>query len=189
MAQWSMPGPAILFCPADRPERYAKALSRADAVILDLEDAIKPEARDAARRALIENPIDPDRTIVPINPSGTEDHHADLAAAQIAGTPNCIGPAHGKFAIDSVHIDIADTEGLLAEALDAVNLGYEATACIHPSQVEVVRSAYRPSADEIDWATEVLDAASKSAGGVFRVGGQMIDSPLLGQAKAIMRRA
>lgn len=97
--------------------------------------------------------------------------------------------AHGKFAIDSVHIDITDTEGLFAEALDAVNLGYEATACIHPSQVDVVRSAYRPSPDEIDWATAVLDAASKSAGGVFRVGGQMIDSPLLGQAKAIMRRA
>lgn len=80
MAQWSMPGPAILFCPADRPERYAKALDRSDAGILDLEDAIRPEARDAERRALIDRPLDPDRTIVRINPSGTDDHHADLAA-------------------------------------------------------------------------------------------------------------
>ena len=28
-------GPALLFCPADRPDRYAKALERAGAVILD----------------------------------------------------------------------------------------------------------------------------------------------------------
>ena len=35
-------GPAILFCPADRPERFAKAAERADAVILDLEDAVAP---------------------------------------------------------------------------------------------------------------------------------------------------
>ena len=35
-------GPAILFCPADRPDRYAKAAERADAVILDLEDAVAP---------------------------------------------------------------------------------------------------------------------------------------------------
>ena len=33
-------GPAVMFTPADRPERYATALERADAVILDLEDAV-----------------------------------------------------------------------------------------------------------------------------------------------------
>ena len=38
-------GPALLFCPADRPDRFAKALERADAVILDLEDAVAPENR------------------------------------------------------------------------------------------------------------------------------------------------
>ena len=42
-------GPAVMFTPADRPERYATALERADAVILDLEDAVTPDARPAAR--------------------------------------------------------------------------------------------------------------------------------------------
>ena len=46
-------GPALLFCPADRPERYAKAPERADAVILDLEDAVAPSAKPAARDALV----------------------------------------------------------------------------------------------------------------------------------------
>ncbi|MFL4477839.1 HpcH/HpaI aldolase/citrate lyase family protein [Paeniglutamicibacter sp. ORCA_105] len=73
-------GPAILFCPADRPDRYAKALERADAVILDLEDAVAPENKSAARQALVENPLDPERTIVRVNPVGTADFSADLRA-------------------------------------------------------------------------------------------------------------
>lgn len=44
---------SYLFVPADRPERFRKALdSGADAVILDLEDAVAPAAKDAARDAL-----------------------------------------------------------------------------------------------------------------------------------------
>lgn len=73
-------GPAILFCPADRPDRYAKALERADAVIIDLEDAVEPNAKPAARRALVDHPLDPDCTIVRVNPAGTEDFAADMAA-------------------------------------------------------------------------------------------------------------
>lgn len=47
----------LLFVPADRPDRIASALRRsADAVAVDLEDAVTPEhksgARDSARRAL-----------------------------------------------------------------------------------------------------------------------------------------
>jgi citrate lyase subunit beta / citryl-CoA lyase len=44
---------SYLFVPADRPERYAKALaSGADAVIVDLEDAVAASAKDGARSAL-----------------------------------------------------------------------------------------------------------------------------------------
>jgi len=78
-------GPALLFCPADRPDRYAKALERADAVILDLEDAVAPGGKQDARRALLENPLDPSRTIVRVNPSSTADFDADLAAVEKTG--------------------------------------------------------------------------------------------------------
>lgn len=41
---------SYLFVPGDRPERYAKALAAgADAVIIDLEDAVAPAAKDAAK--------------------------------------------------------------------------------------------------------------------------------------------
>ena len=72
-------GPALLFCPADRPERYAKALERADAVILDLEDAVAPGDKTAARGALIESELDPARVIVRVNPPETDAFIADLA--------------------------------------------------------------------------------------------------------------
>jgi citrate lyase subunit beta/citryl-CoA lyase len=78
-------GPALLFCPADRPDRFAKALERSDAVILDLEDAVAPAAKPAARAALAEHPLDPARVLVRVNPPSTPEFAADLAA--LAATP------------------------------------------------------------------------------------------------------
>ncbi|KNH15376.1 citrate lyase [Arthrobacter sp. ZBG10] len=85
-------GPALLFCPADRPERYQKAADRADAVILDLEDAVAPAEKQRARGAILaqlgagEGPeLDPSRTIVRINPAGTEEFAKDLHC--LAHTP------------------------------------------------------------------------------------------------------
>ncbi len=44
---------SYLFVPADRPERFDKACaSGAHAVIVDLEDAVAPAAKDGARAAL-----------------------------------------------------------------------------------------------------------------------------------------
>jgi citrate lyase subunit beta/citryl-CoA lyase len=75
-------GPALLFCPADRPERFAKAAERADAVILDLEDAVAPDAKAEARRNLAETPLDPERTIVRVNSAGSVQFEADLEALE-----------------------------------------------------------------------------------------------------------
>lgn len=40
-------GPGWLFCPADRPERFAKAAAAADVVILDLEDGVAEAQKPA----------------------------------------------------------------------------------------------------------------------------------------------
>ncbi|EIC08850.1 HpcH/HpaI aldolase [Microbacterium laevaniformans OR221] len=73
-------GPALLFCPADRPERYEKALERADGVILDLEDAVAPADKVAARVALIDSQLDPDRVIVRVNALDSAEIDSDLAS-------------------------------------------------------------------------------------------------------------
>jgi citrate lyase subunit beta/citryl-CoA lyase len=47
------PATTYLFVPGNRPERFDKALaSRADVVILDLEDAVAPDEKSDARRAI-----------------------------------------------------------------------------------------------------------------------------------------
>ena len=73
-------GPALLFCPADRPERFEKALDRADGVILDLEDAVAPADKVAARVALIDSQLDPERVIVRVNALGSAEIVSDLAS-------------------------------------------------------------------------------------------------------------
>ena len=77
---------SFLFVPGNRPERFAKALaSGADAVIVDLEDAVPLDAKDTARTALRNAWKDFDaaeraRLLVRVNPAGTPWHAADLAA-------------------------------------------------------------------------------------------------------------
>ncbi|MFJ4028063.1 HpcH/HpaI aldolase/citrate lyase family protein [Paenarthrobacter sp. NPDC089989] len=82
-------GPALLFCPADRPERFGKAADRADAVILDLEDAVAQADKLRAREAILAQQgtggLEPSRTIVRVNPVGSPEFGLDLEA--LAGTP------------------------------------------------------------------------------------------------------
>lgn len=80
-----LPGPAWLFCPADRPERYGKAAAVADVVVLDLAGGVAPADKDYARRSLLDRSLDPARTVVRIGPAGTDDHRRDLRA--LADTP------------------------------------------------------------------------------------------------------
>lgn len=89
---WLPPGPSWLFCPADRPERFAKAAAAADVVILDLEDGVAAADRAAARRAVIENPLDPGRTVVRINAHGSEDQRLDLEALRQTDYPRVMLP-------------------------------------------------------------------------------------------------
>ncbi len=270
-------GPALLFCPADRPERYQKAGERSDGVIVDLEDAVAPADKQRARGAILAQlgsagdvpELDPSRTIIRINPAGTEEFEKDLHclkhtpyrhimlakaesaeqlrelagysvialcetaagilnAAAIAAEPNVVGlmwgaedllaslggtssrtddgvyravalharstvllaaGASGKEAIDAVYVNIPDLDGLAAEARDAVASGFGSKACIHPSQVAAVRTAYAPSDAELASAMELLDAAAAAGSGVFAFKGKMVDGPILKHAESTLRRA
>jgi citrate lyase subunit beta/citryl-CoA lyase len=75
---------SMLFVPGDRPERFAKAAaSGADAVILDLEDAVLPERRAFARIEISRWLVQGERRVpvwVRINPVETSDALPDLAA-------------------------------------------------------------------------------------------------------------
>lgn len=82
MLSWPFRPPLTpLFVPGDRPERFAKAAAcGADAVILDLEDAVAPAARETAREAVANHQIDDVTVIVRLNAVSSEEFRADLAA-------------------------------------------------------------------------------------------------------------
>lgn len=74
--------PALLYVPGDRPGRIEKALaSAADVVIVDLEDAVAGEHKEAARATVAGLLADPPRPLqVRINDLRTPRGRADLAA-------------------------------------------------------------------------------------------------------------
>jgi citrate lyase subunit beta / citryl-CoA lyase len=70
----------FLFVPGDRPDRFDKAAaSGADIVILDLEDAVAPAAKPAARQAVIDWLAADRPVLVRINAAGTAWFETDLA--------------------------------------------------------------------------------------------------------------
>ncbi|SFI51698.1 HpcH/HpaI aldolase/citrate lyase family protein [Albimonas pacifica] len=71
---------SYLFVPGQRPDRFAKAAaSGADAIILDLEDAVGPEQKDEARAHVASWLADGGAGLVRINGQGTPWFDDDLA--------------------------------------------------------------------------------------------------------------
>lgn len=77
---------SYLFVPGNRPERFDKALSSgADAVIVDLEDAVPPDQKDAARHTVSAWLDAAKPVVVRINAADTPWHRDDLAICRQPG--------------------------------------------------------------------------------------------------------
>ena len=258
---------SLLFTPGDRPEMLRKAPdSGADAVIFDLEDAISPERKQAARETvasvLAEPSFDPACGVY-VRVNGGATGRADLEALPLAALDGLVCPKVGEqadvleaelpvlalietaagvlsapaiaahssveglvfgaedlaadvgarrtsegtevlyarqrvvvaaaaadvLAIDTIVADYTDEERLRADADRAVGLGFDGKLAIHPAQVGPINEAFTPDQAAIEWAGKVLAAAAEADRGVFEVDGEMIDAPLIAQAKRIAERA
>lgn len=97
----------FLFVPANRPERIDKALaSGADAVIVDLEDAVAPDAKEAARDALAAWLLVPSSrpVLVRVNGPETSWHAADLAVCRSPAVAGVLLPkAETAMALTHAH--------------------------------------------------------------------------------------
>jgi citrate lyase subunit beta/citryl-CoA lyase len=84
---------SYLFVPGNRPERFAKAYtSGADAVIIDLEDAVPPGDRLAARSNAAAW-ISPDHPVlIRVNGAGTEWFRDDIALGAMPGVAGIVLP-------------------------------------------------------------------------------------------------
>lgn len=88
--------------------------------------------------------------------------------------------------LDTVYARLDDAEGFRREAEQALRLGFQGKACIHPSQVVIANEVFSPSVSEVERAREIVAAfASAEAAGVasIRVGGQFIDYPVAARAQ------
>jgi citrate lyase subunit beta / citryl-CoA lyase len=264
-------GPALLFCPGDRPERFLKAAEASDQAVLDLEDGTAPANRETARGAIAAFLRDSGvPAIVRINSPQTAQGLADADAVMAAGArilllPKTEGAAeidavaalgdaalvaliesakgveamsaiadHPRVAalswgpydlagdmgmrqvrdganallsplaavrdrlivaaaaarkplIDTVTAEIKNLDLLAREAAEAAAFGFHGKMCIHPSQVPVIRAAFRPSEAEVERARRML--AASEGRGAFAFEGEMVDEPILKRARRIVAAA
>lgn len=176
--QWIPPGPAWLFCPADRPERYGKAATAADVVILDLEDGVAEADKDSARTAVVEHPLDPETTVVRVNPAGTDDLERDLATLA-----------------DTAYRRLMLPKSEAADQVDAL-VGFEVIALVESPQGVLAseRIANAPHTIALMWGAEDLVAglggtSSRRPDGQYRDVAKYLRSNTLLAAKASGRLA
>lgn len=84
---------SYLFVPGNRPERFTKALSSgADAVIVDLEDAVEPAAKDTASENVSEWVSRAHPVLVRINGRGTPWFEQDAKIGALDGVAGIVVP-------------------------------------------------------------------------------------------------
>ena len=171
-------GPAWLFCPADRPERFAKAAAVADVVILDLEDGVASADREAARVAVATAPLDPTKTVIRVNPAGSADNTADMEMLARTRYTTVMLPKT-ESARQVADLAPRDVVVLIETPLGAVN---------------VAESARADNAIAVMWGSEDLFAAlggtaNRRPDGTLRDVAQHVRSASLLAAKAYDRLA
>lgn len=95
-----------------------------------------------------------------------------LAAAVLAAH------AYGIDILDGVYNDIADTEGLRRECVQARDMGFDGKTVIHPDQIAVCNAAFSPSDAEIADARRIIAAfelPEHRNKGVVQIDGRMVE--------------
>ncbi len=256
------PRRSVLYMPASNPRAVEKARGLdCDSVILDLEDAVAPDAKGAARAAAVEalgsGGFGHREMALRVNGFGTEWMAEDFAAA-VAARPDAIvvpkvdseaqareavrlaagipvwamiespravldcdriatvegvaalvagmadfakdigatpgadrfelmyalqrmliaARAAGILALDGVHADIQDLDGLETACRQGAAMGFDGKTLVHPNQIEPANRAFSPSAAAIDDARGLIAAheAAKAEGrGVTTFKGKMVE--------------
>ena len=104
----------------------------------------------------------------------------------------CLFAAHaaGVAAIDTVHANFRDLDGLEASCAEARRDGFGGKLAIHPDQVEVINRVFTPSEEEIAHAKKVVALFEANPGaGTLALEGVMLDMPHLKQAQRILSLA
>ena len=97
--------------------------------------------------------------------------------------------ARGVMAVDTLHADFRDLDGLHHIAAESYADGFSGMLAIHPSQVAVINAAFTPGEAEIAHARAIVNAFSANpSAGALQLDGKMIDQPHLEQARRLLER-
>ena len=96
--------------------------------------------------------------------------------------------AAGVEAIETLHANFRDEDGLKRAARAAQREGFTGMLAIHPAQVEPINAAFTPSPEDVEHAKKVV-AAFAGGAGVASLDGKMLDQPHLKQAEHILALA
>ena len=177
-----MHGRSHLYVPGDRGDRQAKAFSRgADALIVDLEDAVRPAAKLGARQLVAEWLATIDRPGVPvwvrINPG--ELREGDVRAVAVASSLTGLVLAKAERVDELIDLDRlltsmgskARVAPLVESAVGVVNAVSIAAgprvSVLHLGEVDLAADLrITPSADEHEWlyVRSQVVLASRAAG-------------------------
>jgi citrate lyase beta subunit len=133
---------------------------------------------------------------------GSVDYALDL---QLSGTAGAEAITAAEFAIvrasravgleapiGGVTLEARDPAKCAGDATRARELGFDGKLAIHPAQIEPIQTAFRPTTEEVAWASEVVDAfaaAERLGSAAILVRGRMVDYPVLAQAQRLLARA
>ncbi|GAA1977081.1 CoA ester lyase [Amycolatopsis minnesotensis] len=139
----------FLFVPGHRPDRFAKAAaSGADAVLLDLEDAVAPDRKEAARENVRTWLAEGNEAVVRVNAVGTPWHDDDVAA--VAGRARAVmlpkAESHGQ--IEELAHRVPAGTGIVPLLETAIGIVQAVAVCGGPAVV-------RPAFGSVDLAAQI----------------------------------
>ncbi|NWK97549.1 CoA ester lyase [Sphingobium lactosutens] len=92
-------------------------------------------------------------------------------------------------AIETIHGDFRDLDGLKVRAEKVRRDGYRGMLAIHPAQVDVINAAFSPQEEDIAEAQAVVALfAAHPGAGTIGYKGRMLDRPHLSRAQQLLRQ-
>ena len=117
---------------------------------------------------------------------GAVDMAADLRAAQsweaMLYARSAVVHAAARNGLDLLDVpwlNLADADGLAAEARAAAALGFTGKAAIHPDQIPAINDVFSPSPEAVERARRIVAAFRENTTGLLVVDGELIERPVL----------
>lgn len=149
----------LLFVPGNRPDRFAKAeAAGADVVVIDLEDAVAPDDKDAARSDVAQWLSSEHAAVVRINGADTQWFDDDVAMLATVGIGNAAGAGAGAGAGAMIaKVEASEIVSRVATASNApvIPLIETAVGVLNAPSIAATPGVARIAFGAIDFAAEL----------------------------------